>query len=496
MKKENGNRYIEKEKKAIKEKKTMNKANKHINLGLIVYFLIFAYLVFCVLNFSFSEKTNYTMAEPGSIIESELFSGIIIKDETIVSSKTEGAANYFVPEGEKVKKGTLISCVDNNGEITAAINAKLQEAKTLQLSDVNFSLNNYKYLQDKLKNYVLYKHSRPFEYTYSAKADIERAVLDASNTVLLQDDQILRKILSNSVAQDENIHYATKSGVVSYQFDGFEGMKIESFTPESLDQAISSKNEDNTIVDALGALSITKDAPLFKIVSNYKWYLAAEINDICEKYLEDESHATIYINFNDMKMQGKIHEIINKDTKTYIVLEFDRYLNEYLDDRFLDFSIIYSNSEGIKIPSSAITNKDFLKIPLEALVNSNQRYEVKKKIVGDDIVGGESLEGVTIPIYKISERDAYIPKSDKLKVGDEIVYVLEDGKNVEYKITEMLPIEGVYVINKGYAAFKFIEVISYTQDYKIVKDTTGFGVNQYDRIATDASILKENQIIN
>lgn len=489
MKNEKPNKYIEKEKLLTKGKKAKSRANKHINLGLIVYFMIFAYLVFCVLNFSFSEKTNYTMAEPGAIVESEFFTGLIIKDETIIFSKIEGTSNFFVPEGEKVKKGTLISCVDNNGEITTAINEKLEQAKTLQISDVEFSSNNYKYLQDKLRNYVLYKTTRTFQYTYSAKADIERAVFDASNTVLLEDNQILNNILSNSLAQDKNLYYASKSGVVSYQFDGFETLSIDTFTPESLDQVLV---EQETFVNS----TITKDSPLFKIVNNYKWYLAAEINDVCEKHLENKDYVTVCINYNDMKVQGKIYKIINDDTKTYLVLEFDRYLNEYLDDRFLEFSIIYSNSEGIKIPASSITKKDFLKIPAEALVKSNQRYEVKKKITDENIVGGESLEGVSVHMYKTNDKDIYIPKSDKLDVGDEILYVLEDGTNQEYKITEVVPIEGVYVINKGYAAFKFIEVLSYTKDYKIVKDSTSFGVSQFDRIATDASILKENQIIN
>ncbi|PKM50265.1 MAG: hypothetical protein CVV02_12300 [Firmicutes bacterium HGW-Firmicutes-7] len=489
MKNEKVNKYIEKEKKMMKEKKIKSRVNKHINLGLIVYFIIFAYLVFCILNFSFSEKTNYTMAEPGAIIESEVFNGLIIRDETIIFSQIDGKANYFVPEGEKVKKGALISCIDNNGEITAAINDKLQVAKASLLSDVDLSTNNYKYIQDKLKSYVLYKHSRPFGHTYSAKVDIEKAIFDASNTVLLEDDQMLRNILSNSLARDENIYYALKSGVISYQFDGFERLTIDNFIPESLDQIVVAQD---VLVDS----TTKKDVPLFKIVNNHKWYLAAEINDVCEKYLEDENTATINISYNNMKIQGNIYKILNEDTKTYIILEFDRYLNEFLDDRFLQFSIIYSSSEGIKIPASSITQKDFLKIPVKALMKSNRQSEVKKKIVSKDAVGGESLEGVPIQIYKIKDKDAYIPKSDKLGVGDELVYILENGKNETYKINEVTPLEGVYVINKGYAAFKFIEVLSYTEHYKIVKDNVSFGVSRYDRIATDASILEENQIIN
>lgn len=483
------NRYIEKEKKKNKEKEKINKANKHINLGIVVYFLIFAYLIFCVINFSFSEKTNYTIAEPGEIIESEVFNGIIIKNEIVVTSKVTGSSNYFIPEGKKIKKGTLISYVESDENLTSTIKENFQKSRAKQFNSLEFSYNN-KLIQDKLKNYVLHKNSKPFEYTYTTKSELEKTIYDVSNTYLFENNQIFNDLLKTSSIKEDNIYYAPKSGVISYVFDGFEDLKIEDFTPSIFDQAII---KEDALIDTL---NISVGAPLFKIVDNYKWYLAAEINDICEKFLEGKTYATIYINYNNMKVQAKIDKIINEDNKTYVIFEFDRYLNEFLNERFLSFTVIYSNSEGIKIPLTAITKKEFLKIPVDALLKSNQVYEVKKKIYNDKLVGGESLEGIIINQYKINNQEAYIPASEKLGVGDTIVYNIENGSNIEFEIKESIPIEGVLVINKGYAAFKFIEVVSYSEDYKIVKESTSYGVNPYDRIATDASMLKENQIIN
>lgn len=486
MKNMKNNRYIEQGKKKEFEKEMIRKANMHINLGLVVYFLIFSYLVFCVLNFSFSEKTNYTMAEPGSIVESEIFTGIILKNETLVNSSIEGTPNYFVPEGKKVKKGSLVGYVDSTGEVALMIQEKLNEEKEKQLSQVNISVTDDKYIQSKLKNYALNKNSRSFQYTYNAKADIEKSILDTSNTILLEDSQILNNILSSS--QKNNLYYAPKSGVVSYKFDGYEDIKIDTFLPSQYDEAIMA-NSDLTVTPA-------QTGHLFKIVDNYKWYLAAEINDICEKYLENKDYATILIDYNDLKLQGRIYDVINEEEKTYLILEFDRYLDEFLDERFMQFTVVYSNSEGIKIPTTAITNKEFLKVPIEALIKSNQRMEVRKKVLDEKLVGGQSLEGIPINIYKVDDRFVYIPKSDKLSLGDTIVYVLDNGKNESFVIEESVTFQGVFVLNKGYAAFKFIEVLSYTDDYKVIKETTEYGVNPYDRIATNANKLVENQIIN
>lgn len=485
----NKNRYIEKEKKKNKEIKNIKKANKHISLGLIVYFLIFTYLIFCVINFSFSKKTNFTIAEPGKIVESEIFNGIIIKNETVVKSNGIGKSNYLIPEGRKVKKGTLVSFVDVDENISSVIKESLEKSKSKELSSLDFSLND-KMIQDKLKDYVINKDNRNFSYTYTAKEEIEKTIYDISNTILPDDNKLISNLLKESSIKEENIYYSPNSGVISYKFDGFEDLNIEEFTPEIFKQAIDKK-------DALiNTNSIDVGTPLFKTVDNYRWYLAAEINDICEKFLEGKSTANIYINYNNVEAKAKINKIIHDDYKTYVILEFDRYLNEFLNERFLSFTVIYSHSKGIKIPLTAITNKEFLKIPIEALLKSNQTYEVKKKIINEKLIGGESLEGIIVHQFKTNNQDAYIPASDKIGVGDTIVYSFENGANMEFTIEESIPIEGVYVINKGYAAFKFIEVLSSSEDYKIVKDTTPYGVNSYDRIATDASIIKENQLIN
>jgi hypothetical protein len=396
MKDTKNNRYIAHEKKKAFEKEMIRKANMHINLGLVVYFLIFSYLVFCVLNFSFSEKTNYTMAEPGSIVESEIFKGLVLKNETVINIKSEGMPSYFVPEGKKVKKGTLIGCVDSTGEIVSMIKEKLNEEKEKQLSLIDFSAADHQYIQNKLKNYVLYKGSRPFLYTYNAKSDIQKSILDASNTILLDDNQIINNILSSS--QKNSLYYAPKSGVVSYQFDGFETITLDNFQPAHYDSAIKiSETPDTASTEERSNIEETpasetpsvKTTPLFKIVDNYKWYIAAEINDVCEKYLENKDYATIIIDYNDLQIQGKIKRIINEDDKTYLILEFDRYLDEFLNERVLQFTVVYSNSEGIKIPKTAIIEKEFLKIPLEALIKSNQRIEVRKKVVDEKLVGGE-----------------------------------------------------------------------------------------------------------
>ncbi|MBC7958548.1 MAG: hypothetical protein H7X94_01665 [Vallitaleaceae bacterium] len=484
------NRYIEKEKAKIKEKQRNALANKHISVGLGVYFLIFAYLIFIVLSFSFSEKTNYTMAEPGLIIESETFSGMIIKNEIVVTSNASGDIHYFIPEGEKVKKGTLVSCVDQNGIFDSALKA-LQNSGIQALTSI---ADNNQYLQLQLKAYVLNQNNSTFQTTYQTKDYLLKTVTGLNKTIEVNDENALVQMVNSlsgdgkELALDSGFYYAPKSGVVSYNFDGFENVNLENFTFDYL-------NEQVVQNDVSEVKSTLNGGQLYKIVDNYNWYIIAEINDICEKFLQDKNNVEIYIPSKNQLVKANISEIINQEAKTYVILKFDRYLNDFLGDRFLDFTINYFDIQGIKIPLSSVVSKEFLKIPIEALEEDARELIVKKKVIDEDAIGGESLNSIPIEKYYLKEDFAYIPITEQLKVGDSLNYILEDGTNIAFPITETEKLEGVYVINKGYADFRFIETLSFNEDYKIIKDTTDYGVNKFDRIATDASLLEENQII-
>ena len=54
---------------------------------------------------------------------------------------------------------------------------------------------------------------------------------------------------------------------------------------------------------------------------------------------------------------------------------------------------------------------------------------------------------------------------------------------------------GVYNINKGYAVFKQINIMSQNEDYAIVETKTSYGLSLYDHIALNGSKVKENQLM-
>ncbi len=67
--------------------------------------------------------------------------------------------------------------------------------------------------------------------------------------------------------------------------------------------------------------------------------------------------------------------------------------------------------------------------------------------------------------------------------------------NDRYVVEDTAALEGVYCINKGYAVFRFINILDQNEEFCIVEKGTAYGIAQYDHIILDASQVKEEDIV-
>lgn len=492
-KRTNNNRYIKSKQNKIREQRIAKRANKHIKFSVTVYVLIFCYLVFLLISFTNKNKVNYTIAESGQISESDVFTGLIVRNETLVKSKTEGEINYFVSEGTRVRKNTYICAVDSEGEMTRAIQSTMDNINSDINNSVNFDSTSYKYLQKQVRNYVINSNKNKFEYSLSTKNNIEKAINEISNTIIFSNDELEPILLNLEMYEDQlnsklQISSAPISGLVSYTIDGLESVNINNLDLSIIGDKIESK-------DVVTNKTVDIDTPIYKIVDNYLWYIATEINEECATYLEGKTYITLYFTDKDISIDVKVHEITTNNNKIFAIFEIDRLANEFLTERVVKFKIEYSNSSGIKIPNSAVTKKEFLAVPSESIVKNGRDYGVKKKVYSADFVGGHSIEFIAVDMYYIDGAIAYIPIQDKTNIGDLIIYN-NNNEPTEFPLSEKKDLEGVYVINKGFASFKLIETKYEENVYRIIKDDTPYGVRIYDKIATNATKVKDKQIIN
>ncbi len=66
----------------------------------------------------------------------------------------------------------------------------------------------------------------------------------------------------------------------------------------------------------------------------------------------------------------------------------------------------------------------------------------------------------------------------------------------QYTISETGTLTGVYNMNKGYAVFKQVIVLTANEEYTIAETGTSYGLSMYDRIALDGTSVEEGEFAN
>lgn len=497
------NKYID----SAKTKKKEEKANKHINFVVITYIVILFYLVFLIyLNFT-KDQIHFVYAEQGSIYNDANFSGVIIKNEEIIYSSDSGPVKYFVPEGSKVRESAFVCAVNQDEETAQIIDDQINKHLSELNNATSITVNDYSILQDKIREYVLDKPAKDVDFIYDAKDILNGTLLDISQTVYVKDESLFKRIqeeIAINVEQKLNNgkYYSMKhSGVVGYTFDGFEEYNIDNY-----DYSIIKKGLE--IKDVAMDSTVKEGEALYKIIDNHLLHIVSEIDPYCMKFLQNRidlniKTSSLYFPRKNIEINATIYDLETIDGKYYATFELNRYFDEFFTDRFIDYRIKYNDYSGLKIPNEAVTVKDLVQVPKSAVYEEKGTYKIKKSIYTDDDVSHKKPTPIDIKVYFEDDTFAYIDTmtSDiSIQKGDEVLYTLDEALRVSetgyYAVEEPISVEGVYVLNKGYSDFKRIITLYEDETFRIVNQSVGYSVGLYDKIASDASEIKEFTTIN
>lgn len=73
----------------------------NINVGMIIFAIIFVYLVFSVYTYMKKEKVQFYEIVEGNIVNDRQYTGIILRDERVESTDRAGYINYYIREGKR-----------------------------------------------------------------------------------------------------------------------------------------------------------------------------------------------------------------------------------------------------------------------------------------------------------------------------------------------------------------------------------------------------------
>lgn len=446
----------------------------HINIGIIIFGIIFIYLLFTILTYVTARHVSMYEVRDGSIWKDTAYTGIILREETVIPAEAGGYVNYFVAENSKVGKKTGVYCIspekidfeseaspDDETEASAELTSEEQAAVLLKTQTFSESFTEGQ-----------------FSDTYNLKDSIENIITSNSN----QSRQSQLDTMLQSGQEGLSVHTAADDGIIVYSVDGYEALKMDQVTEDTFVRS----NYEQT--ELFNNTKIQTGDPVYKLITSENWTLVIELDD--ETAQEMAETTSVKVRFaKDSETTRASFSIYNTEHANLGFLTFDHSMVRYANQRFLDIELIMEDETGLKIPKSAVIEKDFYTVPEEYLTQGGNTTGTGVLIQGEK----DTTQFQTVDVYyRDNETGMVYLNPNTLEEG---TVLIKPESNESYPLKKTAPLSGVYNINKGYAMFCQIHILCESEEYYIVESGNEYGLSNYDHIALDGDKILENDVV-
>ncbi|MDO4938768.1 MAG: HlyD family efflux transporter periplasmic adaptor subunit [Lachnospiraceae bacterium] len=446
------------------------------NIGILVFVILFAYVIFSAFTSFKKNKINFYEVTEGSMTPNTEHLGIIVRKESVMTTPKAGYVNYFVSAGKKVRVGSEIYSIDETGAMNSFLSSN-------SLYDLSLSSENARRLQKSLRDFSIKYSDNSFTTTYDAKASINSTLLEFANVSGSDAMQTAMEQSGISFSRE----YAPVAGVLGLNIDGFEERDIQSITEEDF-------NKESYHVEHMNSgKMVATDSPVCKIITDENWEIVFRLSDEDKEKLAGSGNLKIKFKGSSITADCEYQPVNSIDGNTYGRLYLNKYMVDYINDRYITFNIEDGTRTGLKIPKSAVVTKTFLTIPEGFLARGgDDTGEGFYKEVYTE--AGTSIVYIPTTVYYSDSENYYIDFSSEsdFQPGD---YVVRPGTNERYKLGVTASLDGVYNINKGYTVFRQIDVLDSNDEYYIVRKNQKYGLNVYDHILFDPTDIHEGDFI-
>lgn len=454
---------------------TYKSNRKQLNIGIFICAVILIYLVvyFCV--YFFGSRTSIYEVTSGSVASQfdGQYTGIALRSESIVQSPGTGYVNFFVGDATPISVGEATYILDGSGKISS----KLEEAAKNQAI---LSEDNLNQIKDTIHDFDTSFDPQNYYDTYAFKYRIESQILDLINGSVFDS---INNDLSEMGENTYQIVNSDISGVVMHNTDGFEGKTSDQLESTDFKKSNYQKNiiKTNDLV--------AEGDPVYKVITSERWQLVIQIDDAAA--FEEKNYIDIEF-LKDNIIASADYEIFTKAGNTYCVFTFDKYMIRYLGDRFLQVRILDNTAEGLKVPKTSVTERQYYAIPIEYRTEggNSSDYGFNKEVIAED--GSTSVTFVTPNIIRTTDTTCYVDTAE-FNAGDVLIM---PETNSRYQIEQKENLQGVYTINNGFAAFRLVDIIGENGTFYIIDSKLAGGVRLYDQVIRNGSKVKEGDVVN
>lgn len=350
------------------------KKKRRKGILVIFIFIITIYLLFISFVTLFKRNAKTTLPERMLLIDTISSQGFLIKNESIIKATNSGDVDLIANEGERLGSGREVLSINTLKDIKSleyelegveknisSLKKKETESDLISNEKDKIELTREELileLQDKISSSEF--NDINFIKEQLLLYDGKYKDVDFSKTVLGQSVEGLedrKKDISKKIDKNNVRYYTDRPGVISYKIDGYEEVYLpkdfENYTYDKLNVDNISKTSKKEEV------KVSLNQPIFKIIDNFKWYIAIKIKDseeISDFNIND--NIRIYINESQEEVKGRIIAINNSKKKAVIILELNTMFHKYYNLRFPKIEIIKEKTEGYKLPKKSIASLD------------------------------------------------------------------------------------------------------------------------------------------
>lgn len=435
-----------------------------LNIGTILFGILFVYMMISIVLYLTTVHVTSYQVVAGPLAKNEIYTGLALYKEQVINADASGYISHYAREGGKVSAASIVYGLGEQ-QVEQAAHPLSEE----DLSRIRAQMSAFSHEFD----------PKDFKSTYDLKYGLCGSILQYS-----MESQVSTENPSVTMG-GQTLVRARENGIVLYSRDGYEDTTVENFTEASLDQGAYRRE------------SLKKKEPIqagdavYTLITGETWNLVIPLSDKQASSLADKTYIKVRFLKDNVSQTGDF-TIIERDGKKYGNIGFGSGLIRYAGDRFIDIELVTNAQSGLKIPLTSVVNKEFYTIPVGYKTVGGDTGEAGFLVENEKKKGeAASRRFVSTILYGEDEDICYVDKS----TFPEGSVLLKPDSNDRYVVGDVAALEGVYCINKGYAVFRFINILDQNEEFCIVAKDTEYGLAQYDHIILDASQVGEEDIV-
>lgn len=403
----------------IEKKASSKKRKRKLNRYFLILFFASVMILYLII-YTFPDVTGALtrtkVIEYGSVQVKDPITCWFIRDEEVFYADRSGTINYYVEEGEQVRKGTKILDIvpggseGQDGGYTTLFRRlnEFQNGENLFTGDlikidtmISQLEQTIQETKDLAKKDLLTKQLGRLK---QKKIQIQSAGQQGKREL---NEQTIANLVAGKTPVD---HSSMRHGLVSYYVDGYE----EELTPDTmnlLDQRKIKQIQEDAV--SMHRKTTLRHEPLYKLIQNSVWYAVTwvEPSDIA-KYSKG---ARITLQLPLGPVEGTVYELQEEDGALQVIFQFDRYYSELAQLRKIETDVITLDYKGLTIENQSILTQNGQPGVMVKDVNGTFHFKPIKIITSD---GEYSLVETS---YYYEEKSDGLQKVETVDVYDEIL---------------------------------------------------------------------------